>query len=504
MQQSHQLRSLLPTSFNKKLIQDNQIDHAQEEINKDSKYAETYQLRGLIHLKIEEKHKALDDLNQVIYHNPSLMTTIYQKNQMLDKELEDCDQAIKIKPDYALAYSKKESKNNLMMCISGLEICPSNPPYFTIIGDLDYQDLQYEKVNVTWNSNQMELIRWINIFIKLQLQNLQEIDCVIIKAKKQISYLPNSSAQYKNQFNEYFKRVERIERSVSVIVLPNDETQRQEMQKNMIKQFQEIIITKRIIKAVLKIKQYLHRIYDGGFKKPKNKHQFIYFKSLLWIFYFYMHAVGTFNNLILSKQRAFVESTSEKVLSLIYNAFKAGSKRSFNIINSVLKNGVEYQKEAKFKRRIIRLKNIMKLFAVTPTEFEFTQFLEKISLLENSSKQYNRDSYWKQGTADFLKLQKYIEENNDMIIIEDQDKKLRQLLIDAILKNYNSISKKIKVHFYYFQNRSAESMKYTLLTDFISLLNLQMHQFYFQDNIAYNFSQFTFIIFQVIIKSKHN
>ncbi|CAD8175775.1 unnamed protein product [Paramecium pentaurelia] len=334
------------------------------------------------------------------------------------------------------------------------------------------------KKNVTWRSSQTELIDRYICFIKLQLQILEEIECDIIKAKKQISLLPNSSAQDQNQVNEYFERVERIERSVTVIVLPNNETQRPEMQQNMIKQFQNIQQQlKELQKQFQKQNEVINRIQNldniqiefmmEELKKPKNK------QILLLYACFRKFQKINFKQI----KMPLLKVLQKKVLSLIQNSLKAGSKNlellpiiggAFNIINSVLDYGVEYQKEAKFKSRIILLINIMKIFAATLTELEkeiqfaaiklskfeepglreiqiskFIQFVEKLSLLENSSEQYSRDPYWKKGTADSLKLQKYLEENNDMIIIEDQDKKLRQILIDALLKNYNSISNKM-------------------------------------------------------------
>ncbi|CAK70800.1 unnamed protein product (macronuclear) [Paramecium tetraurelia] len=709
------------------------MDHAQEEINKalklDPKYAEAYQLRGrLIHFKKEEKLKALDDLNQAIFHNPSLVSsfyhrgisktdvaTVYQKNQMLDKALEDCDQAIKLNPDYALAYSKKGSlmkikgrldealdlyskaigldkncsnaflhrallfkeirqlekalkdynqaieinQNNpnayfnrgvllkeigeyeqalqdydraielnptnasiylnrgallssmnqkeralkdydkaiqinpeysnaylnralllcdmdqigkavkdcnsiikinkqdanayfnrgflfdqldqrqqalddytqtieinpkdsrafinrgllywrmqekekaMKDCFTALEICPSNPLYLTIIGDLHFQDLQNEKVHQYFTEALKNIegmqpedkAKWglsdKNIsFIKIKLQILQEIERDIIIAKKQISLLPKISTQDQNQANEFFERIERIERSVSVIVLPNNESQKPERQQNMINQFyemqqqlkqlqQQLQQQNQLINKIQNLDNFQIEFMMDELKKPRNKHQFIYYKSLFWRLYFYMHAMQELStNLFQVNKEAFVESTSEKVASILQKIFKVGSKaleqlpiigEAFNIINSALDFGIEYQKEAKFKRRIIRLTNIMKLFAITPSELEkevqfaaielsklqepgmkeipiskFTQFVEKLSLLENTQEEYSRDPYWKKGTVDSLIILKYLEDNNDMIMLEDQHKKLRQVFIDAILKNENSTSNTIK------------------------------------------------------------
>ena len=55
----------------------------------------------------------------------------------------------------------------------------------------------------------------------------------------------------------------------------------------------------------------------------------------------------------------------------------------------------------------------------------FTSFIEKLSLLESISEEYSRDPYWKKGTQDSLIILKYLEENNNIILLENQHKKLR-------------------------------------------------------------------------------
>ncbi|CAD8148180.1 unnamed protein product [Paramecium pentaurelia] len=502
------------------LINMNQQERALQDYDKaieiNSDYSNAYLNRALLLCDMGQIDRAIQDCNQMIRINKNDGNAYFNRGFLFDQidqrqqALNDYNKAIEINSmdsraliNRGLLFWRMQEKEKAKKdCNSALEICPSNPLYLTIIGDLHYQDFQYEKVHYYFtqalkNIEGMQLgdqVKWNlsdrNIcFIKLKLQILQEIECDIINAKKQISLLPKLSAKDQNQVNEYFERVERIERSVSVIVLPSNETQKPEMQQNMIKQFQEMQQQlKELQKQLQKQNEVINKIQNldnfqiefmmEELKKPQNKHQFIYYKSLFWRLYFYMHAMQELStNLFQVNKDAFVESTSEKVLSLIQKAFKAGSKtleqlpiigEAFNIINSALDYGVEYQKEVKFKRRIIRLTNIMKIFAVTPTELEkevqfaaielskfqepglkeipiskFTQFVEKLSLLENSSEQFSSDPYWKIGTADSLIILKYLEENNDMIIIEDQHKKLRQIFIDAILKNKIQISNKM-------------------------------------------------------------
>ena len=73
-----------------------------------------------------------------------------------------------------------------------------------------------------------------------------------------------------------------------------------------------------------------------------------------------------------------IESTSEKVLNIVKKAFNVGTKvlekvhiaeHAFHIINEAL-NIVDHKREEKFKKRLMLLTNILKLFAITPSELE--------------------------------------------------------------------------------------------------------------------------------------
>ena len=74
-----------------------------------------------------------------------------------------------------------------------------------------------------------------------------------------------------------------------------------------------------------------------------------------------------------------VESKSEKVMNVVKKAFNIGTKvlekvhiaeHAFHIINEALNFVVEHKREEKFKKRLMCLTNILKLFAITPSELE--------------------------------------------------------------------------------------------------------------------------------------
>lgn len=74
-----------------------------------------------------------------------------------------------------------------------------------------------------------------------------------------------------------------------------------------------------------------------------------------------------------------IESTSEKVLNIVKKTFNVGTKvlekvhiaeHAFHIINEALNLVVDHKREEKFKKRLMLLTNILKLFAITPSELE--------------------------------------------------------------------------------------------------------------------------------------
>ncbi|CAD8127357.1 unnamed protein product [Paramecium sonneborni] len=478
------------------------------ELNPD--YTKSYLNRALLYKDMDQIDKALQDCNSMIKINKNDGNAYFYRGflqdqmDLMEQALSDYNKAIDLNPLDSRAYLNRgllywrmnEQEKSLKDCLSALELCPNNPLYLTIIGDIYYQNLEYEKVHYYFTQASKMIqgmqpddqVKWnlsdgnIN-FIKIKLQILQEIESDIFIAKRQIELLPKISQKDQDQANKYFEQVERIERSVSVIVKPSNENQKPDTQTQMIKQFQEMQKQlKELQQQMLKQSEVINKIQNldnfqiefmmEDLKKPNNNHQYIYYKSLFWRLYFYLHAMSELStNLFQINKDAVVESISEKMVGLLLKTFKAGSKtveqlpiigQAFNIINSALDFGVEYQKDVKFQRRIISLTNIMKIFAITPTELEkevqfaaielsklqepglkeipiskFTSFVEKLSLLERASEEYSRDPYWKKGIEDSIIILKYLEENNNNIIQENQFKKLRQIFIDAILKNKN-------------------------------------------------------------------
>lgn len=63
---------------------------------------------------------------------------------------------------------------------------------------------------------------------------------------------------------------------------------------------------------------------------------------------------------------------------------------------------------------------------------KFIEFIKKLSEEESISEESSKDIYWKKGIEDTLIILKYLEKFNQKIIKEDQNKKLREVFLDAI------------------------------------------------------------------------
>ncbi|CAK60842.1 unnamed protein product (macronuclear) [Paramecium tetraurelia] len=465
-----------------------------------------YNIANLL-FNIGQKEEALKDYNKAIELNPKDATyyynraVFYNKVNLKEMSLQDYNMTIELDPKNYSAYNNRglllqsigKKDEALQDFLNAIRLCPDHPLYLANLGDQYYSDHQFELANQYYKQaqtqiecislqklNQLRLnIEHLN-FIKTKVQLITQIEDEIKKMKKQIEQLPKTSSN-NEQIKECLEKVSTIERSLSYSVLPCNQEQQSDAQQTIIsfyqqmqKQLKELYVKldqqDKVINLLVQQDQFKIEQQMKEIKLPQNKHQFTYFRSLFWHLYYYLHAMSEIStNLFQVNTNAMIESSSEKVINLVKKTFNIGTKvldkvhiaaHAFHIINEALNIVVDHKREEKFKKRLMLLTNILKLFAITPTELErevqftaielsrtqqtglkenqnsrFIEFIKKLAEEESISEEKSKDIFWKKGIEDTFIILRYLEKFNQKIIQEDQNKKLSEVFLEAIKFN---------------------------------------------------------------------
>ncbi|CAD8124540.1 unnamed protein product [Paramecium sonneborni] len=495
-----------------------QQDNALKDLNKaleiNPEHPNSFNNRGQLFSEKEQYDLAIKDFNKAIELNPQHAlayfnrANLYEVTEQREKALKDYNKAIELDPEYPSSYNNRgmllkiigKSEEALQDYQKAIMLSSNNPLYFANIGDIYYSNQSYHQATQYYNQSllllqqlTLQLQTELNLtndnlsFIKGKIEILLLIQQDINKIKSDLELLPGKFQKNKKVSILYSEKINNIEQQVIKKLNTSSSKEYQYQQQNLLETLREMQLDLKIVrKEIIQLKQenveLRQKIQQLEFqdryiidqsmvelKKQENQHQFIYYKALFWRLYYYLQAMAQIStDLYQFNKDAMIESTSENVMNIVQKVFNVGTSalgsvpivgNTFMIINAALDFTLEYKKENKFKRRLIRLNNILRIFAINPSDLEievqmaaiqlskqqeknfkqkqksqFTEFVDQLAQKENQI--YESNFHWQNGTEDALYILKYLEENNSQILGENfEQKKLREILVEAVKQN---------------------------------------------------------------------
>ncbi|CAD8153372.1 unnamed protein product [Paramecium octaurelia] len=489
-------------------------------IELDNKNEEAYNSRGNLYKELNKLDEAFKDYNKATELNPKYVNSLYNRG-ILYQNLGEKEKALK---DYMLVLERNQahsdtynSRGNLYMndgkmeqaikdYNKAIEINPLNPLYLTNLGSLYYHQKDYIKAKNFFSLAQGCLEQIIDskfkcrnlsskniIFIQSKLRLISEIDNQFQITKNNVAQFAKNNQINQQQEQAFLLEINKIQEQAASGMKPTneqiDKNQQQQILDFLFKIEQEVKAiydklekeSKESKEKILQLESKVQKLEEQDsyqleeelnlLKKPENFQSFLYYKSLFWRLYNYLHAMQLMStNLFTINRDAMVESNSEKVADFLKTMSSTGSfimgsvpiiGTTFNAINAALDYMVEKAKENKFQIRMQALTKIQQKFFVSPSEQEreiqfaaialakkqkphnnddceqgaLNPYIVKLSILESNYETNSESEYWKRGIQDSLRILRYLESNSDAILTQQDSKKFRIVIQDAIQPN---------------------------------------------------------------------